>query len=233
MSLADLPWFVYAMLLAPFGLIVFAVIYKYFEVRNASDWPSTPGKVIVSTSEVRNVGVLDDTVQDHRSLEPRNFANIVYEYTVSGQKLTNNHVRIGEERGNFEVAETIAKYPVGAQVTVYYNSRHPRDAVLEREMPKGAGGCLAIGAIIMLAIVLGIMFGMPRVNQAVAAQLSDPKLSVLVLALAGFGAAIALFGLALHRQASLVRTWPVVPGVLKISDPEEYQSDHVSDPRIL
>lgn len=28
-----MPWFVYAMLLAPVGLIVFAVIYKYLEVR--------------------------------------------------------------------------------------------------------------------------------------------------------------------------------------------------------
>ena len=41
--LPDIPWFVYAMLLAPVGLIVFAAIYKYLEVRAASDWPSTPG----------------------------------------------------------------------------------------------------------------------------------------------------------------------------------------------
>ena len=37
--LPDIPWFVYAMLLAPVGLIVFAAIYKYLEVRAASDWP--------------------------------------------------------------------------------------------------------------------------------------------------------------------------------------------------
>ena len=34
----DIPWFVYAMLLAPVGLIVVAAIYKYLEVRAASDW---------------------------------------------------------------------------------------------------------------------------------------------------------------------------------------------------
>jgi hypothetical protein len=117
----DIPWFVYAMLLAPFGLILVAAGYKYLQVRAASDWPSTFGKVIVSTSEVRDVKVLDDTREERKRTEKRNFANIVYEYTVSGQKLTNNRVSIGEDRGNFEVAETIARYPVGTAVMVYYN----------------------------------------------------------------------------------------------------------------
>ncbi|MDB5516616.1 MAG: hypothetical protein JWQ17_3374, partial [Tardiphaga sp.] len=57
----DLPWFVYSMLLAPFGLILVAATYKYLQVRAASDWPSTPGKVVVSTSEVRNIHELDDS----------------------------------------------------------------------------------------------------------------------------------------------------------------------------
>lgn len=43
--LPDLPWFVYAMLLAPVGLIVVAAIYKYLEVRAASDWPSAPARL--------------------------------------------------------------------------------------------------------------------------------------------------------------------------------------------
>jgi hypothetical protein len=81
--------------------------------------------------------VLDDSREDGYRFEPRNFANIVYQYSVSGQTLTNNRVSIGEDRGNFGVAETIARYPVGTAVTVYYNSRHPRDAVLERDSPKG------------------------------------------------------------------------------------------------
>ena len=71
----DLPWFVYAMLLAPFGLILVAATYKYLQVRAASDWPSTSGKVITSNSEVRQVRVLDDTPDDHRF--EHNFANIV------------------------------------------------------------------------------------------------------------------------------------------------------------
>ncbi|MDB5619453.1 DUF3592 domain-containing protein [Tardiphaga sp.] len=219
----DIPWFVYAMALAPFGLILVAAGYKYLQVRAARDWPSTPGTVVVSTSEVRDVKVIDDNRDDRQGVEQRNFANIVYEYTVSGQKLRNNRVEIGENRGNVDVAETIARYPVGTAVTVFYNPRQPRDAVLEREMPKGIGGCLGIATVIVLAVVFGGAIGGKRIADFVAAHLADPKLSPLVMALGAFGFFIALFGLALHRQASMARRWPVVPGVIKLSGVETYR----------
>ena len=107
----DLPWFVFALLLAPLGLILFAAAYKSLEVRAAREWPSAAGKVVISSSEVREVRVMEG--HGDRS-EPRNFANIVYEYSVKGQTLRNNRVSIGEDRGNFQVVETIARYPVGA-----------------------------------------------------------------------------------------------------------------------
>jgi hypothetical protein len=117
----DLPWFVYAMLLAPLGLLLVAAAYKTLQVRAAREWPSTAGKVVVSKAETRQVKVIDsDRAEGHR-FEERNFADITYEYSVAGRKLRNNRVSIGEDRGNFEVAETIAKYPVGTVVTVYYN----------------------------------------------------------------------------------------------------------------
>ena len=112
-------------------------------MRAAREWPSAAGKVVVSKTEVRKVKVIDsDRAEGHR-FEERNFADIVYEYSVAGRKLRNNRVSIGEDRGNFEVAETIAKYPVGAAVTVYYNPLHPR--------PGGAGARPAEGHV-----------GMPR-----------------------------------------------------------------------
>ena len=141
--LPDIPWFVYAMLLAPVGLIVFAAVYKYLEVRAASDWPSAPGKVVVSKPEVRKVKVIDsDRAAGHR-FEERNFANITYEYSVAGEAYRNNRVSIGEDRGNFEVAETIARYPVGKLVTVFYNPNKRGEAVLERDCRKACGAASA------------------------------------------------------------------------------------------
>jgi hypothetical protein len=220
----DLPWFVYAMLLAPLGLILVAAIYKTLQVRAAREWPSTPGRVVVSTSELRDVKVLDSERESGRKLEQRNFANIVYEYSVSGQKLRNNRVSIGEDLGNFQVAETIAKYPVGAVVTVYYNSRYPREAVLERDLPQGLWGCLGIATVIAVVGVFGASIGLTRILELVSARVANPQMSVPAVALAGFGLVAALFALVLHRHSALAKTWPVVPGVIKLSGLDEYRA---------
>jgi hypothetical protein len=218
----DLPWFVYAMLLAPLGLILVVAAYKTLQVRAAREWPSTPGKVVISNSEQREVRVLDSDRASGEKLEARNFANVVYEYSVVGQKLRNNRVSIGEDLGNFQVAETIAKYPVGAVVTVYYNPLHPREAVLERDLPQGMWGCLGIGTAIAVAGVFGSVIGLHRLTEFASTRLADPRLSPLVIAFAAFGAVIALFALALQRQASLARKWPVVSGTIRTSGLERF-----------
>ena len=220
----DLPWFVYAMLLAPLGLILVAAAWKSLQVRAAREWPSTAGKVVVSNAELRDVRVIDSERSDGFRSEQRNFANIIYEYSAAGKKLRNNRVSIGEDRGNFEVAETIAKYPAGAIVTVYYNPLHPNEAVLERDLPKGIWGCLGIGTAIVLAIVFGSAFGLHHITEFFSTRLNDPKLSVLVVALGAFGFAISLFALALHRQASLAKKWPQVTGTIKLSGVEQYRN---------
>jgi len=220
----DLPWFVYAMLLAPLGLILVAAAYKSLQVRAAREWPSAPGKVVISKAEVRDVEVIDSDREDRHRIEQRNFANVVYEYSVVGKKLRNNRVSIGEDLGNFQVAETIAKYPVGSIVVVYYNPLHPDQAVLERDLPKGLWGCLGIGTAIVLAIVFGSAFGLHQLTEFASKHLANPKVSPFVVAMSAFGFLIALFGLALHRQASLARKWPVVPGTIRSSGLEQFMS---------
>ena len=223
MSVPDLPWFVYAMLLAPLGLILVAAAWKTLQVRAAREWPSTAGKVMISAAEVRDVKVLDSSREDGHRIDKRNFANIVYEYAARGETLRNNRVSLGEDRGNFEVAETLARYPVGKAVTVYYNPAHPHEAVLERDLPKGLWGCLGIATVIVLAIVFGSAIGLHRLTEFLTSHVADPKLSPLVVAFGGFGCAVALFALALQRQAALAKRWPVVSGVIKRSEIESYR----------
>jgi hypothetical protein len=220
----DLPWFVYAMLLAPLGLILAAATYKSLQVRAAREWPSTAGKVVVSKAEVRKVKVIDGDREEGHRFEERNFANVVYEYSVAGKKLRNNRVSISEDRGNFQVAETIAKYPVGAVVTVFYNPLHPDQAVLERDLPKGMWGCLGIGTAIVLAIVFGSAVGLHQITEFVSTRTPQHGNSAAAVAFAAFGTAVALFALVLHRQASLAMKWPVVSGTIKLSDIEQYRA---------
>jgi hypothetical protein len=220
----DLPWFVYAMLLAPLGLILFAAIYKTLQVRVASDWPSTPGKVVTSNSEVREVKVLDSGRESGHKFEERNFANVVYEYSVSGQTLNNNRVSIGEDPGDFPVAEIIARYPVGTVVSVYYNPLHPHDAVLERGLPQGLWRCLGIATAVALVIVFGSAIGLHRISEFFSARLGNPQMSVPVMALAAFGLVAVLFAQVLRQQAARVRQWPIVAGIIKLSGFEEYRT---------
>ncbi|WP_441233898.1 DUF3592 domain-containing protein [Bradyrhizobium sp. 930_D9_N1_4] len=218
----DLPWFVYAMLLAPLGLLLVAAIVKTWQVREARNWPQTSGKVVRSIAEVREVRVSDSDREEGYRLESRNFANVTYEYAFGGRKMRCNRISIGEDLGNFKVAEKLAKYPAGSTVTVYYNPRHPDQAVLERDLPKGLWGCLGIGTLIVLVIVFGSAFGLNQSYAYLAHHIGRPDLAGLVVGFGGFGLVIALMGWAVRRQASMATRWPVVPGTIRLSGIEEY-----------
>lgn len=218
----DLPWFVYAMLLAPLGLLLVAAIVKTWQVREARNWPQAPGKVVTSVAEVREVRVSDQDREEGYRLESRNFANVTYEYAVGSRKLRCNRISIGEDLGNSEVAKQLAKYPAGSIVTVYYHPRHPDQAVLERDLPKGLWGCLGIGTAIALGIVFGSTFGLNQSYAYLAHRIARPDLAGLVVGLAAFGAVIALMGYGARRQASLAGRWPVVRGTIKLSGIEQY-----------
>src|SRR6476646_8832198 len=217
------------MLLGPLLLVLGAAVYKSLQVRAAREWPEAAGKVVVSEAEVRETRVIDSDREEGHRTEQRNYANIVYEYSVAGQKLRNNRVSIGEDRGNFQVAETIAKYPVGAAVTVYYNPLHPDQAVLERNLPKGMWGCLGIGTAIVLAIVFGSAIGLHKITEFVTTRIPQQGNAAASVAFGAFGTAIALFALVLHRQASLAMKWPVVSGTIKLSDIEQYRAARHDD----
>ena len=218
----DLPWFVYAMLLAPLGLLLVAAVVKTWQVREARNWPQVPGKVVTSVAEVREVRVSDSDREEGYRLDKRNFANVTYEYAVGGRKLRCNRISIGEDLGNFEVAEKLAKYPAGSIVSVYYNPRHPDQAVLERDLPKGLWGCLGIGTVIVLGMVFGSAFGLNQSYAWLAHRIARPDLAGLVVAFAAFGLVIALMGYAVRRQASMAARWPVVRGTIKLSGIEQY-----------
>ncbi|MGL4558487.1 MAG: DUF3592 domain-containing protein, partial [Afipia sp.] len=128
------------------------------------------------------------------------------------------------DRGNFEVAETIARYPVGTAVTVYYNPNRRNEAVLERDMPKGMWGCLGWMVVIAVAGVFGSAIGFHKLTEFVSTKLANPEISGMTVALGAFGAAIALFAVGLHRHAALARKWPVVKGKIRTSGLDRFRA---------
>ena len=216
----DLPWIVYLWPLVMVGVVVVAAVYKYMQVTQAARWPETTGKVVVSTSEQRKVGTFDDTREGGKGEEVRNFAKIVYEYEVSGQKLRASRVSIGEDMGNFMVEETIARYPVGAVVTVYYNPRRPKEAVLERELPKGVFGCVIWGVVISLAVVYGAFFGFNQVSIFLEHRINNAP---FVIALTTMGLVTLLFAFVQRKRGADAQGWPVVQGRIDSSRVDEFR----------
>lgn len=110
------------------GLGIF--LYRRSKMRDATkqaaqDWSSTMGVVITSTVQVK------------RSYKSRSeIPVVVYQYQVDGKPYTGQVVKAGEQFFSLRIygdaQKTIARYPVGAQVMVYYNPANPAESALER-----------------------------------------------------------------------------------------------------
>lgn len=120
-----------AMIVPVAVLVGFGVfIYRRSKMRDvakqaAQNWSSTMGVVIASTVQVKRT-------YKSRSEIPV----VVYQYQVDGKPYTGRVVKAGEQffsvRLYGDAQKTIARYPVGAQVMVYYNPANPAESALER-----------------------------------------------------------------------------------------------------
>jgi hypothetical protein len=222
--LHDVPWIVILWPVLMLGVIVVAAVAKFIEVNNAKSWRSVPGVVVESHVEARKSKASGGNVVrlDGEGTETKNFANVVYEYELFGKKLRSNRVSIGEDAGNFEIEETLARYPVGTRVTVYYNPRRPREAVLERDAPKGLFGCLAWGVVILLVGYAFTLYGFSAIYDWLTSALGNPNRAGQVLALTVFGLVTALIISAIGRSVTQAKAWPVVPGRIERSEVESF-----------
>jgi hypothetical protein len=91
----------------------------------AQAWPSTMGTVLMSTVQSKRTG-------NSTSIYPV----VVYQYEVNGVSYQSQRIKAGEQFFNVRVMgqaqATAARYPVGAQVMVYYNPANPAESALER-----------------------------------------------------------------------------------------------------
>jgi len=91
-------------------------------------WPHTMGTVLSASVQVSHQGT-----SRHES------PLVLYAYQVNGQVFQGHRVRVGDEMGRVRVAggassasSTIARYPAGASVIVYYDPTNPANSALER-----------------------------------------------------------------------------------------------------
>ena len=124
------------------------LIYQTIQSRKKADasqaWPSTLGQV----TEAR---VSRHTSTDADGDTSESFTPLVrYRFQVAGQEYEGKKITFGFQQSFSNQAKAQAAletFPVGRQVSVYYDPNNPSDAVLERK----AGGST-------LGLVLGIIF---------------------------------------------------------------------------
>jgi hypothetical protein len=110
------------------GLVFF--LYRQYQRSTtaraaAQTWTAAPGMVVSSTLRVKRTG-------RSRSEIPV----VVYQYVVNGKTYHGETVRAGEKFFSARLAgqarETVARYPAGSSVTVYYDPANPANSALER-----------------------------------------------------------------------------------------------------
>lgn len=93
--------------------------------QSAQSWPSTPGTVLMSSVQWGS-----------GSHSGSSYPVVVYQYSVNGQSYQSQTIKAGEQYLNVRVMgqaqATVARYPIGANVTVYYNPANPAESALER-----------------------------------------------------------------------------------------------------
>jgi hypothetical protein len=115
----------------------------------SKDWPTVTGQVLASTITYRS--------GSRGSRSPYPF--VMYTYQVAGQQYQSQRIYFGSEVGGSAMTGVIKKYPIGAQIPVYYNPQNPADAVLEHSSP--ASKVLIWIGLILIAVAAATYF-MPK-----------------------------------------------------------------------
>lgn len=121
----------------------------------SQNWPAVPGIVIVS--EVRESHSTDEDGHTSTSYYP----HVEYSYTANGISYTGKQISFGGVLGRSNPSaaqDVVARYPLNAPVTVYYNPEKPSEAVLERALSGGGKAAKIIGIIL---IVLSVIIACP------------------------------------------------------------------------
>jgi hypothetical protein len=114
------------LILGGIGFFLYRRNQQANQYRQASQtWKSTSGTILMSTIQVK------------RSARSRSEIPVVaYQYEVNGREYQGQRIKAGEQFLSIRVAgqakATVARYPAGAKVTVYYNPENPAESALER-----------------------------------------------------------------------------------------------------
>jgi len=93
--------------------------------QSTQTWLTTTGTVLMSSVQSSHSGNSHST-----------YPVVVYSYVVNGQSYQSQRVRAGDQFLTVRVAgqaqATVARYPIGKRITVYYDPANTAESALER-----------------------------------------------------------------------------------------------------
>jgi hypothetical protein len=137
-----------------FGLVVGMLIlltvqiFFYRKARRRQNWNSTKGKILTST-----------LTREPLDRTPLWYPSIRYSYRVGGKTYHNTKLGTGNRYTDLPTAQKeIEQYPVGAEITVYYDPQHPDKPIVKRKSSEINLGIM-IG-ILVLSLIFILLFAL-------------------------------------------------------------------------
>ncbi|MEZ6047919.1 MAG: DUF3592 domain-containing protein [Planctomycetaceae bacterium] len=124
-------------------------IRTYLDLRQSRNWPSVTGKIL--RSEVSRQKTKSDDLF---------CPDISYEYEINEKKYVGNRLRIIplDVLDEDEIQEEIERFPLGKEVSVYYDPELPERSVLTPGDEKEALTGIRFSLLILIIITISIMF---------------------------------------------------------------------------
>ena len=167
MSTSSLESLIFAFVPLCFGGFFFlaAAILLFFTLRTRKkseaslNWPSTSGAI--TSASVRQNSSTDEDGHVRHSYSPL----VEYDFSVNGQAYTGKRINYGITASPTRAAaqKEVDRFPVGMQVTVFYNPEKPNEAVLEKKLVKSKVGLILglvfLGLTLCSCLISSIMLG--------------------------------------------------------------------------
>lgn len=169
----DLRLLLFPALILPMGVVVFLLASQAWEshtqARTARRWPQTSGKVLTAGVRETSVRVRRSTSIRRYRMATRYAPHVQYGYWVNdvsyqGQRLHMGPAVLSSEAGDAQ--QEAARYPVGSQVTVYYNPADPAESTLDPRVSRGTWllWATALIALVVTFIIAGVILSIPPIR---------------------------------------------------------------------
>ena len=216
------------------ALVAAATIWIQIQNRRVRSWKETPGRIVSSAPVAREIRSTQTRASGrhgntdfvtNETVETRNFAEISYAFTVGANSYRGHRISLAVDSGNFEVAETLQRYPEGKAVTVVYDPSNPNECILERDDPSNIRKAW-FAVVVLVALIVAGYFAITLGAERLRGIIAVPAMTPLVVVLGLFALAMMLFARMTGMQARAMKRWPKAAGHITRSEVETTMQQH-------